>query len=127
MFISDRSYRLWEFNVSHKQMLLRSPRGPDVLTNIDVVFWGVEYLEMPSNLNGLELLEESSTARECKWECNTGTKPFTLRSSNNNYVVVAAGCKVLENRLDIFESSLEGFSTSSAQRDRDIGEVLAQL
>jgi hypothetical protein len=48
-FVSDRRFSLWDYNVSHKQMLLRSPKSPDLQKNIDIVMWGVEYIDLATS------------------------------------------------------------------------------
>ncbi len=110
MFQSDRKFRLWDYKVSHNQALIRSPRKPDIATNVDIVFWGVERLDLPTNLDGLQMSKGDDDE-------------FIIESGGQRFVVVADGCKVLENGLDIFESSLEGFA--STDDERDLGNVLA--
>jgi len=45
-----------------------------------------------------------------------------LTSGGRKYVVVAVGFKVLENDLDLFESSLEYFSNEDSSKD--LGRLL---
>lgn len=110
MFSSERRFRLWDYKVSHKQLLIRSPRGADVETNVDLVFWGVERMDLATSFDGLVL----STTDEGHFQIQTDGKFFQ---------VVASGFKVLENSLDIFDSSLEGFAATS--ENRDLGTLLA--
>lgn len=126
-FTSNRRFRLWDYNVSHKQMLLRSPKTSTVPTNLDVVMWDVEYLECATTLDGLAILEPSNEDLE-RVEQALGKKADPSRvvcfaSSDRRFIVVAAGFKVLENDLDIFESSLEYFAGSDPVRN--LGEALA--
>ena len=61
----DRRFQLWEYRVSHGSLLLRSPRGPEISHNVDIVFVGVEFLCAPRLFRGLELAqgtEEESAA-----------------------------------------------------------------
>jgi hypothetical protein len=50
MLKSDRYFQLWEYQVSHGMLLLRSPRSPEHQTNLDVLFHGVEYVFRLSSL-----------------------------------------------------------------------------
>ena len=50
-------------------------------------------------------------------------KVFVLEGNAGKFAIAAAGCKVLKNDLDIFESSLEGFTVTDD--GRDLGTVLA--
>jgi hypothetical protein len=43
--------------VSHGSLLVRSPKGPDATTNVDLIFVGVEYICCPRMLRGVELVE----------------------------------------------------------------------
>lgn len=124
MFNSDRRFKLWDYRVSHNQLLIRSPATPDIPTNIDVVFWGVEFVSVPTAFIGLTIERsfEGSDIRILITPSPNGEK-FVVASHGTQYVIVAAGCKVLENSLDIFDSSLEGFAAT--QSDRDLGNVLA--
>jgi len=126
-FTSDRSFRLWDFSVSHKQMLLRSPRSPEAAMNIDIVLWGVEYLDVATSLQGLTIVsptrEDVARAGQAMGGEVALSHVHCFASEGRRFVVVAAGYKVLRNDLDIFESSLEYFAGTDPSRD--LGEVLA--
>ena len=57
---SDRDFRLWEYRVSHDQLLLRSPQGETHWRNLDLIFVGVEYLDLPTLLRGVELRQATA-------------------------------------------------------------------
>ncbi|HEY5312920.1 MAG TPA: hypothetical protein VIK18_10395 [Pirellulales bacterium] len=126
-FASERKFRIWDYNVSHNQLLLRSPKSPEVAKNIDIVFWGVEYIGIPAALDGIELaqVEKDDKARRelLPGESREAANVYRLASSQTQYFVVASGFKVLENELDIFDSSLEYFGAPDPARD--LGEVLS--
>jgi hypothetical protein len=44
---ANRHFQLWEYRVSHGSLLIRSPQSEERKSNIDIIFAGVEYLEMP--------------------------------------------------------------------------------
>lgn len=54
--MNNRLFKLWYYTVSHKQMLLRSV-GFDGACNIDIYFEDVSYVEIPSDMKGIEILE----------------------------------------------------------------------
>jgi hypothetical protein len=127
-FESERRFRIWDYTVSHKQMLVRSPMSPspeESSENIDIVFWGVEYIGIPSMMSGVEVRqasdEEAASEALLGMKCDSRSL-FVLSSGGGRFTVVAAGYKVLRNKLDIFESSLEYFAGSNP--DRNLGEVL---
>lgn len=110
---TDRTFRVWDYRVSHDQLLLRSPKDAG-MRNMDVIFVGVEYLSLPSQLNGLEispgtaheiLLAEQGCGKQLSAE-----HVFSVRTKAGKHVVAAASVRVFENDLDLFESSLESFA-----------------
>lgn len=128
IFQSDRHFKLWDYSVSHMQMLLRSPRTPDIETNIDVVFWGVEFVELPTSLLGIEIIAASSgDASDLRARLKRNVEPgglFRVVSSGNSYVVVASGFTVFQNMLDIFDSTVICFPAEDRPRE-DYGTILA--
>ena len=124
MFKSNRKFKLWDCRVSHNQVLIRSPSTPDISTNVDLVFWGVEFVSLPTSFDGLEIDRGESTKQAgSEFSPSANGEVFLIDTGGKKFAVVAAGCKVLENALNIFESSLEGFSATD--QNRDLGEVLA--
>jgi hypothetical protein len=126
-FSSDRSFRLWDYSVSHKQMLLRSPKSPEVAMNVDIVLWGVEYLDLATSLQGLTIVsptrEDVTRAAQAMGGEVDPSHVHCFASEGRRFFVVADGYKVLRNDLDIFESSLEYFAGTDPSRD--LGDVLA--
>ena len=62
---TGRQFQLWEYRVSHGQMLLRSvPSGEDA-TNVDVLFWGVSRIDLPTRFDGGWLGQEEASANGC--------------------------------------------------------------
>lgn len=108
-FSSDRRFKLWEYTVSHKQLLIRSPATPDISGNIDIIFWGVEYINVPSAFKGLSLNASTLADRE-KFKLESGvtllSSVFCLNTENQRCFISDLGFKVLSNELDIFESTL---------------------
>ncbi len=107
---SSRRFQLWEYRVSHGALLIRSPKGPQEDTNIDVVFDGVEYIDCPRMLRGLLLMEGSAEEmRELEGafgEIRAADRLIVLVSGGVRHYVVASSCRVDENDWDIFESPL---------------------
>jgi len=110
---SGRQYRLWEFRVSHNQLLLRSPMREGEHRNHDLIFVGVDYLAMPTTLTGIEVHRaEDDDVRELESKLGRAVAPtnaYALVSGGRRHLLVAAAMQSIENELDIFESSLESF------------------
>lgn len=105
---SNRVFQLWEYRVSHGGLLIRSPKGPQESSNIDVVFDGVEYIDCPRMLSGLLLTEgDAQVVRErvpALGEIRLPDRLFLLVSGGARYFVVASSCRVEESQADIFET-----------------------
>lgn len=127
MFESNRQFKLWDYNVSHQQLLLRSPRTGNETNNLDVVFWGVKHVCLPSILDELSLrlaTTEEANRLSDMITTDSGVPVFRVQASDGSGVVVADGCKVMQNELEIFDSSLVYFD-----RDRpkdEYGVVIVQ-
>lgn len=113
MNLTGRYFEVWEFRVSHEQLLLRSPRTKEQPRNIDVIFGGVDYMELPSKLGEIEIVEPTEAdLTRVRTAYKAEVRPDWVRvlvSRGRRYLVVAAGMKVEDNDLDLFESSLESF------------------
>ena len=126
-FDLERRFRVWDYNISHKQMLLRSPESPEEAENIDVIFWDVDYIEIPTAMDGLSL-DEATGDEIAKIGGILAIKHakmsiYCLVSGGLRFLIVAGGYKVLKNKLDVFESSLEYFAATAP--DREPGTVLS--
>ncbi len=106
----DRRFQLWEYRVSHGSLLLRSPRGPEISHNVDIVFVGVEFLCAPRLFRGLEFAQgtEEDVGRAAALVAEVkAERVFVLLSEGRRHLVVAAGFKVDENQQDIFDSPFQ--------------------
>jgi hypothetical protein len=86
--------------VSHGSLLIRSPRGPDTGTNVDLAFSGVEYVACPWLMRGLELAQAGSAdlrrVHRRAWCLKIRTRSsFSCRA--RPLLVVASSCLVSEN------------------------------
>ena len=112
-FTSDRQFRLWEFRVSHSQLLVRSPRSPDLEAseNIDLIFLGVDYLCLPDHMAGVHVSVGSPTAlaevaERLARPISRGSNLYEVMSQGKQHLVVAAQLGVAHTTCDIMESSL---------------------
>jgi hypothetical protein len=112
-----RDFQVWEYQVSHGQLLIRSPKSPasgsspERLTNIDLVFLGVRYIAVPSSFRGLEVVtadsDELRSLEATFGEQLTPSHVHVLRSAGKGYPIVATHFGVSENHWDIFDSPFE--------------------
>ncbi len=114
---SDRVFKVWEYQVSHGQLLIRSPKAPatgtapELLTNVDLVCLGVDYMAVPRALHGLELLPPSpDEIRHLEVLLGKAVAPDNIKvlaSGGKRFPVVASSFSLSENDWDIFESPFE--------------------
>jgi hypothetical protein len=109
----NRMFRVWDFRVSHDQLLIRSAKSASSPKNLDVAFVGVEYMELPTKIRDMEIADATEAdvgrAQQALTRPVNRDELHVLSSGGRRYVVVAAAMKVSENELDFMESSLEKF------------------
>lgn len=59
---SERRFELWLYTASHSQLLIRSRYDPASTERIEVLFKGVEWMALPSDLSGLAVTQLSAAA-----------------------------------------------------------------
>jgi hypothetical protein len=104
----DRRFQFWEYKVSHGSLLVRSPKNLENVVNVDLMFAGVEFVSIPRHMNGIALEEGTSVDIEAVSKMHgqreRSSNVFTIVSEGYRYFVVAAGCKVAETTMDIFDT-----------------------
>lgn len=103
-----RDFQLWSYSVSHGHLLIRSPKDEQNPLNLDLMFAGLEYLDAPRCLPGLQL-GESTPEEVVRAQDRLGRQVdkkhmFILVSNGRRFLAVAAALKVIESAMDIFES-----------------------
>jgi hypothetical protein len=101
-------FQVWEYRVSHKQLLLRCPKTTDSSNNVDVMFYNVEYMGLPSVLPDLQIedpdQEDIAFISSRLGKAVQMERVFVLKSGNHRHVVVAGGATVAENNMALFDS-----------------------
>ena|SRR5689334_18174303 len=93
-YTSNRKFRMWGYSVSHCFLLLRSTYNEDQEKNgynIDIEFAGVEYLDVPTTLQGISIeeLTENLPEKFSKYQGSLRHRVFQIRSEANYYIVAA--------------------------------------
>lgn len=84
---SARVFKLWEYKLTHSQILIRSTKGNTENTRIDVVFKDVHEINMPTSIEGLHV--EVSTSLENG--CPQYYSKYIIRDNNNTIWHVISG------------------------------------
>jgi hypothetical protein len=108
LYSSKRDFKLWAFTVSHCSLLIRSAMkysdedgfSESTSYNIDIEFWAVEYMNVPSYFNGVKLRQvENDYPREIPFlkSNKSSGKIFEIETNNLKYYVIAGGFIVGKN------------------------------
>src|ERR1044071_2056628 len=107
----ERTFKMWDFYITHSQLLLRSHKTVTHAKNIDIIFGDVDYVELPTILFGLEVVtagpEDYRKAEQVMDGPVAPERVFAIKSKGRRYLVVAGGMVIQENELMFRESSLE--------------------
>ncbi len=107
----DRNFQLWDYSVSHSQLVIRSPGDEDTTPNVDFHFRGVMLLGVPTQLRGLKLTDPT----DGEVEAVRGTLAHrverewvrVLVSAGTRHLIVASHLEVSENTMPVMQTVLE--------------------
>lgn len=106
-----RDFKIWEYHVSHSQLLVRSPRGGSFKKNVDLILKGVDFIQCRPLLPALRLDVPTDSERRTFHSIATSRRPhsgiFVLLSRDVRNFIVATSMRVEESELGIFETSLD--------------------
>ena len=102
------AFKLWEYRVSHSQLLIRCPKLSASSKNIDVQFYNVEYVDLPSLFQDMAIDEPNQdeilfASRRLGRQVDN-ERVIVVRNGNQRHIVVAGAVVVSENNMEIFES-----------------------
>jgi len=124
LFHSERSFELWDYHVSHRQLLIRSPMRDALPANIDLIFVGVSFLKCDTFFQTIELdLAQADEIAQLGIVVKDGVV-YRIKSCGGDAWIAASQFKVLSNTLPIFESSLEYLF--KPRTPQDYGIILAE-
>jgi hypothetical protein len=111
IYKSERKFKIWAYTVSHNSLLLRSVMkfqddreySKETSFNIDIEFWAVEYINLPTTLNNIRIsdgiilpLYENKNSKKF----SKGAKVFEIEESGSIYYIVAGGLIVATNKWE---------------------------
>lgn len=111
IFKSDRYFAIYDYFISHGQLLIRSQKGDNQKFNIDIIFFDTTFLQSLTMSNGLSislvkkdnLNKYSSVSEYFSYE---NSNLFEITSGLEKYYVAASFFKIFENELELNETSL---------------------
>jgi hypothetical protein len=112
IFKSNRHFTIFDFRISHGQLLLRASKDDNNIKNIDIVFFGVRYIQLFTSFLGLsirsvkggeDVIKYDSVNSYLKYEKN---HLFEIETKSERFYIGASFFKVYENELEFNETSL---------------------
>lgn len=125
IYDSKRTFQVWDYRVSHQQLLLRSPRNTEFDSNIDIIFFGVEYINVPILVKCLCINPQNDHRNLHAVSISNNGSTFEIISANSSYHVIASSLNIFENRLDIFDSTL--IDVNKPRQKAELGVLLASF
>jgi hypothetical protein len=115
MFESDRTFRLWDTIISQQRLLLRSPKSEKIQRNLDVMFFGIKYLQIPTSFEGIKIdtpnQEQLMEVRQFYLESFGDDELQVIFSKGKSFYIVSYGYVAKETEFDLFQSELRPDAT----------------
>lgn len=107
LFSSDRLFQVWQYTVSHRQLLLRSTRDEAFPKRLEILFKAVDFMAVPPILDGLKITACSPPEGElAAASAVAGSAIWYRLESRGTTAHVAAGAMVLgEDELEYDDPS----------------------
>ena len=111
--LENREFRLWDYNVSHSKLLLRSQKSEVFPSSVDIIFWDVSAMKIPVSIGHLINLEKLSVEDNLELYNELapgtiyhGTDLFKITSNQGEFYVIAWTVSANFNTLNYDESSI---------------------
>lgn len=107
----DRVFKIWDYAVSHRQMVIRS-LGPDEgSANLDLHFKGVDYVSTSAVFKGLSVVRPTEEEVVCvaaamQAESVGAERVWVLESEGIRHVVVADSMDLSETDFPMMSTAL---------------------
>lgn len=110
LFSSDRRFRVWHFHVTCSQLLIRSQMEGQNSKNCDLVFTGVNFMQIPWLFHGIEI-SRFKTAEHPDFTSIKNVEArddwmYRIVSEKQEFYIIASNFHVSENVLDRMVTSL---------------------
>ena len=112
IFKSDRYFLLFDALASHGKLLLRSIKSETYPSNIDIIFFGTEYIQIKHGLYGLKIssVELADTNLSYiflqKFLTYDNSYIFEIESNDEKFYIASSFFRVFENQLEMNETSI---------------------
>jgi hypothetical protein len=105
---SAHGFKVWEYRVSHGQLLIRRPKTSELSKNFDIMFYNVDYMDLPYAFSTLVVREPNAQDMAFAMD-RTGKdlekkRVFVLQNGERRHIVVAGKAVTTESTMGLFES-----------------------
>ena len=124
IFKSKRHFTIFDFDISHGQLLLRASKDDDNINNIDIIFFGTRYIQLITSLLGVSIRLANDNQNLNNYNSlnsisdNLENHLFEINSTDESFYIGASYFKVYENELEFKETSLGLFEVKG--RDKEV-------
>ena len=108
VFESEGLFRFFDYNISHKQLLIRS-EGFDRQSNIDLVFEGTDFVNCPTTFIGVKVYQLNQMeiqTRKLQIQ-NTFQRVFLLIVDKQEFYIKTGILRIYKNTLSVNQSSID--------------------
>ena len=121
MFKSERHFSVWDYDVGHSMLLIRSVKTDDHESNIDIIFYDVWAIDSIIKFDGIDIsiIDTSSLVknRYSQFTKKQHVKVFKVKDAKGEYEIVAAFFRVFENDLDSYITSINYYPNDDSNRE----------
>lgn len=123
IFKSNRYFTVFDFIISHGQLLLRASKDDENIKNIDIIFFGARYIQIFTSLFGLSIRlvdynkEIISSNMVNSFLSSDENYLFEIETMGEKFYIGASYFKVYENELGFNETSLGLGVTKGRERE----------
>ncbi|NBA86185.1 hypothetical protein GVN16_10460 [Emticicia sp. CRIBPO] len=121
IFKSDRYFTVFDYLVSHGQLLIRSDKRKGSKENIDIIFFDTSFMQLFTTLSGITIRLVNSNSITTytavkKYLSYEENNLFEIESEGEKYYIAASFVKIFENELEFNETSL-GYESKGRQNE----------
>jgi hypothetical protein len=121
IFKSDRYFTVFDYLVSHGQLLIRSDKRKGGNENIDIIFFDTSFVQLFTMLFGItiRMVAKSTVANYIsvnKYLSEEENNLFEIESGGEKYYIAASFVRVFENELEFNETSL-GYENKGREKE----------
>ena len=108
VFESNESFRFLDYQISHKQLLIRGENAADGQNNIDLIFDGTEIVNCPTGFIGVKIYQLNTEEIENRNIENQYThRVFLIITEGQEYYIKTGLLRIYKNSLTLNESSID--------------------